>query len=143
MVTTRDATIACALDPFSFAFMTAEGYKSFELSDLHTLTQIPGVAMDVPGENPLAGPPYTTSSRGSFLVTGNPDDGDVFGSNPYTLDSHLATAAVHAGLVKPGETKVVRVEIMLAPPRFVGSDRNGVTSLDWEEPVTGAFRFIE
>jgi hypothetical protein len=38
---------------------------------------------------------------------------------------------------------VVRVEIMLAPPKFVGCERHGVTSLDWEEPVTGAFRFIE
>jgi hypothetical protein len=145
-VTLRDGTITCALDPFVFGLMTPEGYKSFELYDVHTLTQFPGQAIDAPRDNPRwLGRFYTNwyGAKLSFLVTGNTDDGDVFGSNPYTLDSMLATAAVHAGLVQPGETKVVRVEIMLAPPTFVGSERNGVTSLDWEEPVAGAFRFIE
>jgi len=146
VVTTRDATIACALDPFSFALMVAEGYQSFELCDLHTLTQLPGAAIDAPRENPRwLGRLYTNwfGARLTFLVTGDPDDGEVFGSDPYTLDSHLATAAVHAGLVKPGETKTLRVEIILSPPRFAGSEQNGVASLDWDEPTAGAFRFID
>ena len=33
--------------------------------------------------------------------------GFVWGTNVYTLDSTLALAAVHAGLLKTGESKVV------------------------------------
>ena len=48
-----------------------------------------------------------------FYVTGD-DSGQCYGGedNIYTDDSPLAVAAVHAGLVKPNETKLVKVKVM-------------------------------
>lgn len=147
-VTTPDATFAANFPPdtFGFGLITDAGHQSFDNHELFTLRQVPGPTIEVPRPNPRWLGRFYTNSYGaklSFIVTGDPNDGDVMGSNPYTLDSMLASAAVHAGVVKPGETKIVRVEIILAPSTFVGSGRNGVTSIDWEEPETVAFRILE
>ena len=54
--------------------------------------------------------------------------GGVWGNEPYTSDSSLATAVVHAGLLTPGQSGVIRVRMMPPPPFFPGATRNGVTS---------------
>ncbi len=77
-----------------------------------------------------------------FRVTGD-RSGIVWGSGPYTLDSTLATAAVHAGIVKPGETATVTVEIMDSPKSYSGSEANGVGSLEYGVWPPGAYRFIK
>jgi hypothetical protein len=66
--------------------------------------------------------------------------GGLWGTDVYTLDSSVAVAAVHAGAVKPGETKVVRVNILPPQPAFQGSVRNGVMSNGFG-PYNGAFTF--
>ena len=43
----------------------------------------------------------------------------------------LAPAAVHAGLVKPGESAVVKVTVVAPPAQFQGCVRHGVTSHDF------------
>lgn len=63
-------------------------------------------------------------------VTGR-TEGSVWGTDLYTLDSTLAAAAVHAGILKEGETAVVKVTIQAGLPAYKGSIRNGVTSSDW------------
>jgi hypothetical protein len=73
-----------------------------------------------------------------FRVTGA-TTGVVWGTGPYTLDSALATAAVHAGAVKPGQTAIVTVDIVAPPPSFGGSEDNGVTSEAWGQFPAGAF----
>jgi len=66
-----------------------------------------------------------------FDVTGS-TDGAVWGTDVYTSDSSLATAAVHAGVLRPGERSVVRVTFVdTLNVAFVGSDRNGVESASW------------
>ena len=56
--------------------------------------------------------------------------GTVYGNNPYasTANSSLATAAVHAGLVADGVTKVVKLSFTGSQVSFPGSVANGVTS---------------
>jgi hypothetical protein len=76
-----------------------------------------------------------------FTVTGRVN-GAVWGTDVYTLDSDLATAAVHAGVVKPGRTGVVKIRIMLSPPNFVGSTRNGVTTADFNA-FPGAYQILK
>ncbi len=66
----------------------------------------------------------------------------VWGTDVYTLDSHLSAAAVHAGVLKPGETKTLEVETLATPPEFTGSTRNGVTSGAWGTYGPGAYRFV-
>lgn len=65
-----------------------------------------------------------------FRVTGAVE-GSLWGTDIYTADSALATAAVHAGAVKAGETAVVRVTVMPPLAQYQGSVRNGVTSHDF------------
>ncbi|HKB39573.1 MAG TPA: LCCL domain-containing protein [Gemmataceae bacterium] len=74
----------------------------------------------------------------SFDVTGQ-TDGAIWGTDVYTSDSSLATAAVHAGKVRPGERKVVRVTIVPPLSSFQGTTRNGVTSGSYG-PYPGAYR---
>jgi hypothetical protein len=62
-----------------------------------------------------------------FRVTGSVT-GNVWGTDEYTTDTSLAAAAVHAGVLKPGQTGVVKVTILTPPAVFVGSTRNGVAS---------------
>lgn len=64
----------------------------------------------------------------TFKVTGNAAAGSVWGTDLYTTDSALAAVAVHAGLLKNGETGVIKVSMVPSPPAFVGSVRNGVSS---------------
>jgi len=59
-------------------------------------------------------------------------NGTVYGTDTYTTDSLLAAAAVHAGVVKPGQKGVVKVKILGQVGAFVGSTRNGVTSHNYQ-----------
>jgi hypothetical protein len=52
--------------------------------------------------------------------------------NVYTDDSALSTAAVHAGVLKPGETAVVRITILPGLESYPGITRNGVTTRPWQ-----------
>lgn len=65
-----------------------------------------------------------------FQVTGSAD-GSVWGDGIYTDDSYLATAAVHAGVLSPGEFGVVKVTILPGEDSYTGGSRNGVTSMDY------------
>lgn len=65
-----------------------------------------------------------------FRVQGA-SEGPLWGTGTYTGDSALAVAAVHSGLVKAGETAIIRVTVVAAPARFPGSLRHGVTSHDF------------
>lgn len=64
-------------------------------------------------------------------VTGR-TTGSVWGTGTYTTDSDLATAAVHAGVLKDGETGSVHVTIVKSPPQFTGSSANGINSNGWQ-----------
>lgn len=65
-----------------------------------------------------------------FHVTGSAD-GFVYGTDTYTDDSTLATAVVHAGIVKPGERTVVKVTIVEGQDSYQSSNRNGIESRAW------------
>ena len=64
----------------------------------------------------------------AFTVTGIAAGGSVWGTDVYTTDSKLSMAAVHAGVIKVGETGVVRLKIIPSPDSYAGSSRNGITT---------------
>jgi hypothetical protein len=66
----------------------------------------------------------------------------VWGTDLYTLDSNVAVAAVHAGMVKPGESATVRVRIVNSPAQFVSSLRNTVNSTAYGNYPNGAYTFV-
>jgi thiol-disulfide isomerase/thioredoxin len=61
--------------------------------------------------------------------------GAVWGDAVYTLDSDPGTSAVHAGLVRDGETKMITFWVVPSPTTYGEANRNGVQSRRW-----GAFR---
>jgi hypothetical protein len=62
-----------------------------------------------------------------FRVTGA-NEGPLWGTGIYTGDSSIAVAAVHAGLVKPGQAAVIKVTAVPPLNAYKGSVQNGVTS---------------
>jgi hypothetical protein len=65
-----------------------------------------------------------------FRVRGD-TEGQAWGTDIYTGDSALPLAAVHAGLVKPGDTAVVKVSVVAPLAKYPGSIRNNVKSHDF------------
>ncbi len=56
--------------------------------------------------------------------------GSVWGSGPYTADSDVCTAALHAGVIGPEGGKVMALAAE-GLETYTGSDANGVSSRDW------------
>lgn len=67
--------------------------------------------------------------------------GAVWGSDPYTGDSSICTAAVHAGLFDLAEGGAVTVEALGEQESFAGSEANGVTTMDYGAYGT-SFTFV-
>jgi len=65
--------------------------------------------------------------------------GSVWGSDVYTDDSAAAAAAVHAGVLQPGEFGFVKITLMPGQERYETSARNGVTSQAYDA-WEGSFR---
>lgn len=66
--------------------------------------------------------------------------GSVWGSGPYTDDSSVCTAAVHAGLITLAEGGTVNVEVAAGESSYTGSAAHGVTSSDYGA-FDGSFTF--
>jgi hypothetical protein len=73
-----------------------------------------------------------------FHVTGAAN-GSLWGTEVYTLDSTLAAAAVHMGVLRVGQTGNVKVTIQGPGINFIGSTRNGITSSNYAN-YPGAYR---
>jgi hypothetical protein len=78
----------------------------------------------------------------AFSVTGSAAGGSIWGTDIYTTDSRLAAAVVHAGLLKDGETGVVKVKIVAAQGSYAGSAKNGVTSSNYGN-YGGSYEFVK
>ncbi|MBN8456246.1 MAG: VCBS repeat-containing protein [Verrucomicrobia bacterium] len=62
-----------------------------------------------------------------YTLTGE-TGGSIWGTDTYTDDSYLAKAAVHAGVLRPGETGAVKVTIKPGASGYLGTTRFGVGS---------------
>lgn len=65
-----------------------------------------------------------------FRVRGE-TEGQVWGTDTYTGDSLLSVAAVHAGVVKAGDSGVVKVTVVAPLSKYQGSVRNNVKTHDF------------
>ena len=65
----------------------------------------------------------------------------VWGTDVYTDDSSVCTAAVHAGLITLGEGGIVVIRIRRGLDAYQGSTRNGVRTSDYEH-WDGSFEFV-
>lgn len=55
----------------------------------------------------------------------------VWGTDTYTTDSSICTAALHAGAISADKGGAVKVSVVKSLPSYKGSERNGVTTRDW------------
>jgi hypothetical protein len=112
------------------------GEQLLKLSDVHHIRSLsaPDITDDDAGAE--AGPPNLSELNVEigrtfrYRVTGS-RNGPIWGTDVYTTDSNLATAAVHAGLLEPGQTGVLKVTIVPPPNSFAGSLRHGIRSLSY------------
>ena len=63
----------------------------------------------------------------------------VIGSGPYTDDSSICSAAVHAGAIGAKDGGDVTVEIRPGEARYAGSERNYIRSTTYERAWSGSF----
>jgi hypothetical protein len=135
IIHTEHSKIAGRISASSLKVNTAQfGDLPMKLSDVRSLN-VPGAEPEHTTTAEADAPPdslmgLTMGKTYRFRVTGIVN-GSVWGSDVYTTDSSLATAAVHAGVLKSGQTGVVKVTIVAAPPVFAGTTRNGVTTMPY------------
>ena len=66
----------------------------------------------------------------------------VWGTDIYTHDSSVCTAAVHAGLITFEDGGEVVIEMAPGQPSYLGTTANGVTTTSWG-PWSRSFVFVD
>jgi hypothetical protein len=151
LIETRDAKIAGRIDMPALKVSTSQfGELALKLHDARSLRHqslIAKPAEPEPNQDALPDPGNLTTYQGrigetlAFRVTGAAG-GTIWGTDVYTTDSQLSMAAVHAGVLKLGETGIVRVKMVPSPPAFAGTARNGIASHPFG-PYPAAFQILK
>jgi hypothetical protein len=134
VVHTADSKFSGRIEGSALKARSAQfGDVQVKLTDVRSL-RVPGFAEEEPvvavadaDPGNLSGFQDKLGKTFFFRVTGA-QTGVIWGTDAYTADSHLATAAVHAGVLRAGQTGVVKVTIVAGTPGYTGTMRNGVTS---------------
>jgi TPR repeat protein len=66
-----------------------------------------------------------------MYVSGEASLGTVWGTGPYTTDSNIRGAAIHAGAIGSDDSGFVRVVMVEPPIAFTGNNRNGITTYSY------------
>ena len=105
-----------------------------ECSVMLALLLLISIATNAQGQAPanMKGYRGNNGSVYTFQVTGN-SNGRIWGGsdNIYTDDSDIATAAVHAGLVSPGSTAIIKITILPGRSSYPSLSRNGINSIQY------------
>ncbi|MEI8379157.1 MAG: LCCL domain-containing protein [Planctomycetota bacterium] len=72
-----------------------------------------------------------------FEVVGSSAN-SAWGTEVYTYDSNLATAAVHSGILRNGQRGIVKVTMLQSAEAHHGTTQNGVTTSNWG-PYSASF----
>lgn len=90
-------------------------------------------AVDAPGNmTGYVSNPANLDKPFVFRVVGRLEGGSVWGTGPYTSDSDIYRAAVHAGVVANGEAGLIKVTLVSTTGTdFAGNTQNGITSTSY------------
>jgi hypothetical protein len=80
-------------------------------------------------------------ARFAYGCPANGKPGPVWGTDVYTDDSSVCTAAVHAGRITIAKGGTVTIEMRPGQSSYTGSKRNGITSAPWNS-WGGSFVFV-
>lgn len=115
--------------------------KSYVFLNPDTLEEITSSVPTVISWNMgLTGFRALTNALFTFICPANGTIGSVWGTNTYTDDSKICSAAVHAKKISAKKGGVVNVRIKEGLSSYTGSKRNGVTS-DSYGSWAGSFSF--
>ena len=114
---TRNGVTSNPFGACTISFKVERAYGFMTLSSAKVLPD-PGTLTTYRGQN---------GKTFLFEVTGTTDR-SIAGTNIYTDDSALSTAAVHAGVLQSGETGIVRVTILAGQDNYIATTSHGVTS---------------
>lgn len=78
----------------------------------------------------------------SFSCSPGGIPGTIWGTDLYTSDSSICTAAVHYGLIKTSEGGKVKIRIKPGENSYQGTLRNGIRSQSWGS-WSGSFIFVD
>lgn len=149
VIVTDDSKYTCTIISSSLRVRTAMfGEQTLRLTDVQTLR-----AGDTPGVtlvNAPTAPVNLTAYQNqfgktlAFVVTAPVENNqiNVWGTDVYTLDSNLAMAAIHAGLLKLGQSATVQIRVVPSLQQFAASTRNNISSASYGTYPSGAFEFI-
>ncbi len=133
VIHTETSRIAGRIEATSLRANTIQfGDVQLRLADVHSLAMKGAEAIDI-DSNAIPGPANMTQYQNDigktfvFKVTGVAS-GSLWGTDTYTTDSTLGMAAVHCGLLQPGQTGVIKVTMLPGQAVYQGSTRHGVTS---------------
>jgi hypothetical protein len=147
-IQTEEMKISGKIDVTAWKAKTSQfGDVEIKLVDLRGLRAPGAVEETTEVLNPLPDPGSLTAyaqmigKKFAFRVTGVVGNG-IFGTEVYTTDSNLSNAAVHWGVLKPGQTGIVKVEIVAPPAAYVSTTRNGITSNPYGA-YNGAFKILK
>jgi len=121
----------------SFVFIDANGNVVSPQKPSSTAIEIPGAEW---GTNATQWE-FKPGLRYSVTLPPGGSAGTVWGTDIYTNDSCIGTAAVHAGLITFNAGGKVTLELVEGKPSYEGSTRNGVTSSSYGN-WGGSYRFV-
>lgn len=134
VVETKHSKISGHLRATSLLVETTEfGPQQLRLSDMRALRSQRAPADAFAYIKPLPDPgtmgAYTGQLGKTFCFTVSARvNGSIYGTGVYTYDTPISAAAIHAGVLKPGETADIRVTMLGPVPGFTASTQNGITS---------------
>ena len=109
--------------PLSFVFVDKNGRvigkEKLEPIEISYLTTAADLGLE-PGETMRVRIPSNSPAK------------DISGSDPYTFDSSIASAAAHKGLITLESGGTVTVRMLSKKQAFIGEDRNDIYSYDYE-----------
>lgn len=108
----------------SYSAITQHGISSQEWRNFPTGYRLEGGGVEMSDAVHLRGQDIDPFA---VYVTGR-TTGTVYGSKTYSDDSDIATAAVHAGLLKEGESGFVMLTLKKGRDSYKSSTQNGVTT---------------
>jgi LCCL domain len=137
VIHTDDAKIAGRIEITGVRALTPQfGERTLKVADIVSVRAVGSVPLESEVVKVEPGPDNLSNYQGQvgkvfhFKVTGA-NSGSIYGTDLYTTDSHLATAAVHAGVLKLGQTGTVKVTIVEGQNGYTQTTRNGITSNSW------------
>ncbi len=121
----------------SFVFIDAKGTVVMPKQASMTTTEIPAADWRTTAAQWEVKP----GARYSLVLPPGGSAGPIWGTDIYTNDSSIGTAAVHAGLITFNAGGKVTIELVEGKPSYEGSSRNAVTSNSYGN-WGGSFRFV-